>query len=703
MISFNQRPVGGGDFNQESSDPSSRPVNLQPDDDQSFSWASDEDSLYRTGDFSHAVFKYINDILMEEDLEDEPPVLQDSLAVQAAEKSFYDALGQKYPPSSSSFPPFTQQIAATPDANFTSTTSSAGSCYSNSTTSNFAESYPISNQCELECSDVSNFPESDPISNQCEFECSFAQSSHVATPESSSPFRDFRESLVSYEEFANNSFQYKNPVNFSPMMGNSSMSPSTENEKMNLSNGSKGRKHHQCEDSGCSDDERRNKQSVGCSEELEQLELIDKTFLVKVVNRESIPCPLYDESRNKASRILQNEELLQASNTRIRRMTKRTEMVDLWTLLTQCAQAAGSGDQRTAYKVLTKIRQHSSPFGDANQRLAHYFANGLDARLAGPGRLYCTPSAGNLATAADILKAYQLYVSITPFRKMTNTLANRTIARVADKVTRLHVIDFGIAYGFQWPCFIHRLSTRPGGPPKIRFTGIDLPQPGFRPAERVEETGRRLKRLAERLNVPFEYNAIAQRWETIRYEDLKIDRDEMIAVNCMMRLKNLPDDTIVANSPRDVILKLIKQVNPDIFLHGVVNASYNAPTFSSRFREAMFYFSAFFDMFEATTTREDQERLVFEREEFGKEIMNVAAFEGLERVERPETYKQWQARIMRIGFRQVPFHQDIVRRARNIISDYHKDFVFDEDGHWALMGWKGRIVRAISAWKPVQD
>jgi len=31
---------------------------------------------------------------------------------------------------------------------------------------------------------------------------------------------------------------------------------------------------------------------------------------------------------------------------------------------------------------------------------------------------------------------------------------------------------------------------------------------------------------------------------------------------------------------------------------------------------------------------------------------------------------------------------------------YHKDFVIDEDSGWLLQGWKGRIIYAISTWKP---
>nr|GLL26845.1 scarecrow-like protein 9 [Ipomoea trifida] len=78
---------------------------------------------------------------------------------------------------------------------------------------------------------------------------------------------------------------------------------------------------------------------------------------------------------------------------------------------------------------------------------------------------------------------------------------------------KVHIIDFRILYGFQWPTFIQRIAARDGGPPKVRITGIEFPQPGFRPAERIEErieeTGRCLADYAKSFTVPFEYNAIS--------------------------------------------------------------------------------------------------------------------------------------------------------------------------------------------------
>ncbi|CAI8592321.1 unnamed protein product [Vicia faba] len=241
----------------------------------------------------------------------------------------------------------------------------------------------------------------------------------------------------------------------------------------------------------------------------------------------------------------------------------------------------------------------------------------------------------------------------------------------------------------------------PGGPAKLRITGIEIPQPGFRPAEWVEETGRRLEKYCKKFNVPFEYNCIAQKWDTIRLEDLQIDRNEITFVSCLYRLKNLPDETVAVNCPREAVLKLVRKINPKIFFHGVVNGSYSAPFFLTRFREALYHFSSLFDMFEANVPREDTQRLTLEKGLFGRDAINVIACEGAERVERPETYKQWQIRNRRAGFKQIRLDTKLVNETKAMLKrEYHKDFVVDEDGKWVLQGWKGRILNAFSAWVP---
>ncbi|EPS74277.1 hypothetical protein M569_00475, partial [Genlisea aurea] len=383
------------------------------------------------------------------------------------------------------------------------------------------------------------------------------------------------------------------------------------------------------------------------------------------------------------------------------------QAVDLNALLQRCAGAVAVRDTRAASDLLIRIRQHSSPRGGPAERVAHHFAVGLDARLAGEGTELYAASSANRIYAAEMLRAYKALIHAAPFRRVSNMLANKTVWRAAveARAKKLHVIDFGILYGFQWPCLIHILSTMAGGPLKLRLTGIDFPQPGFRPAERVAQSGVRLAKYCRRFGVPFEYNAIARKWETITVEDLKIEEGELLVVNTLYRFKNVPNESssvmTVSSSPRDTVLSLINKINPDLFILGVTNGTLDSPFFVTRFREALFQYSCLFDMLDATMKREDEDRLFLEGHLYRMEALNIVACEGTQRVERPETYKQWHARTKRAGLRQLPFYEEDLKYIMSKVKeDYHRDFSLAEDGKWFLQGWKGRVLYAMSIWKP---
>ncbi|KAH9735976.1 Scarecrow-like protein 9 [Citrus sinensis] len=672
-------------------------------------------------DFSDAVLRYINQMLMEEDIEEKNCMLQESLDLQAAEKSFYDVLGKKYPPSPDHSLNYFHQNGESPDGD--TSRNLHGYIYGGSDVSSYLiDNNFIQNSGEYFNSQLQSLPLSTMPQS------SYSSSNSVITsvdglvdsPSSSLQLPDWNNESQSIWQFrkgveeANKFLPSENEL-FVNLEANrlSSWVPKGETNEVAVkeekeevedvsSNGSRGRKNPYREDVDL-EEERSSKQAAIYSESPLRTEMFDMVLLCS--GGQSPTVALREALKNASSKTVQQKGQSKGSNGakgRGKKQSGKKEVVDLRSLLIHCAQAVAADDRRSAHEFLKQIRQHSSPFGDGNQRLAKCFADGLEARLAGTGSQIYKGFVNKRTSAADILKAYQLYLAACPFRKLSNFTANKTIMSLAQNSMRLHIIDFGILYGFQWPTFIQRISMRPGGPPKLRITGIEFPQPGFRPAERVEETGRRLADYAKDFNVPFEYNAIAKRWDTIQLEELKIDRDEVLVVNCLYRAKNLLDETIAVDSSRNIFLNFIRKINPHMFIHGITNGAYNAPFFVTRFREALFHFSAMFDMLETIVPREDRERMVIEKDIFGWEALNVVACEGWERVERPETYKQWQVRNLRAGFVQLPLDRDIVKRATDRVrSGYHKDFVIDEDNRWLLQGWKGRIIYALSAWKPV--
>ncbi|RLM57731.1 scarecrow-like protein 34 [Panicum miliaceum] len=380
---------------------------------------------------------------------------------------------------------------------------------------------------------------------------------------------------------------------------------------------------------------------------------------------------------------------------------RANEVVDLHTMLIHCAQSVATGDRRSAMELLRQIKQHSSPRGDATQRMAHCFAEGLEARLAGTGSQVYQSLMAKRTSVVEFLKAYKLFMAASSLKKVHIMFSNQTILDAVAGRSKLHIVVFGVQYGLQWPGLLHFLSRREGGPPEVRFTGIDLPQPGFRPAYQIEETGRRLSNCALEFGVPFKFWAIAAKWETVCAEDLNIDPDEVLVVHSECDFSKLMDESVDVDtpSPRDMVLNNIRKIRPNVFILFVMNGTYGAPFFLTRFREALFFYSALFDMLDATIPRDNDERLLIERDIFGRSALNVIACEGADRVERPETYKQWQVRNHRAGLKQLPLNPEVVKIVRDKVKNYyHKEFLIDEDHRWLLQGWKGRILYAMSTW-----
>ncbi|XWS53115.1 hypothetical protein CRYUN_Cryun11dG0130100 [Craigia yunnanensis] len=684
-------------------------------------------------DFSDTVLKYISQVLLEEDMEEKPCMFHDSLALQAAEKSLYEVLGESYPPRNQAPLCIDQSVESRDNCSFGtssdhSTYNGSSSCISNSIDTPWNGDFGQNNNKPslLRTSIPENFVFQSTVNSGSQYSARFQNDSannrnglvgssvsELAIPNYFSESElalHFKRGVEEASKFLPKGNQLT--IDFESKAWASELKQKAPNMVVKVESDGKeyspprltGKKNHEREDEDL-EEGRNNKQSAVFGDESELSDMFDKVLICPGRRGQSPAFNADKTLQNGSSKTLQQNEQTNGSNSgkvHGKKRGKKKELADLRTLLILCARAISSDDSGTAKELIKQIRQHSSLFGDGSQRLAHCFVDALEARLAGTGTQIYTSLAAKRTSAADMLKAYQVYISVCPFMKMTIFFANMKILKLAEKATTLHIIDFGVFYGFQWPALIHYLANRPGGPPKLRITGIEFPRRGFRPAEGVQETGNRLARYCERYNVPFEYNAIAQKWETIRTEDLKINSNEVIAVNSLFRFKNLLDETVVLNSPRDTVLNLIRKINPNIFVHSVVNGSYNAPFFVTRFREALFHFFALFDMCETNVPREDHMRSMLEQKFYGQEIMNIVACEGTERVERPESYKQWQVRNMRAGFTQLPLDPELMKKVRGKVKErYHSDFVVDVDGRWMLQGWKGRIIYASSAWIPV--
>jgi len=131
------------------------------------------------------------------------------------------------------------------------------------------------------------------------------------------------------------------------------------------------------------------------------------------------------------------------------------------------------------------------------------------------------------------------------FRKVAFDFANKAIFDAAIGRSKLHIVDYGLHSGFQWPELLRLLGARDGGPPEARITSIDLPQPGFRPANHIAEMGHRLSNCARQFCVPLKFCAVVAQWHTICIDDLNVEPDEVLVVSDLLNFRTLMDVSVV--------------------------------------------------------------------------------------------------------------------------------------------------------------
>ncbi|CAO2145415.1 unnamed protein product [Urochloa humidicola] len=110
--------------------------------------------------------------------------------------------------------------------------------------------------------------------------------------------------------------------------------------------------------------------------------------------------------------------------------------------------------------------------------------------------------------------AFQVFNGISPLVKFSHFTANQAIQEAFEREDRVHIIDLDIMQGLQWPGLFHILASRPGGPPRVRLTGLGASM------DALNATGKRLSDFADTLGLPFEFNAVAEKAGNVDPEKL---------------------------------------------------------------------------------------------------------------------------------------------------------------------------------------
>ncbi|WJX68720.1 Chitin-inducible gibberellin-responsive protein 1 [Trifolium repens] len=371
---------------------------------------------------------------------------------------------------------------------------------------------------------------------------------------------------------------------------------------------------------------------------------------------------------------------------------------DLKQLLIACAKAMAENNTQGFDRYIEMARNAVSINGEPIQRLGAYMVEGLVARKEASGNsiyhaLKCREPEGE-----ELLTYMQLLFEICPYLKFGYMAANGAIAEACRNEDRIHIIDFQIAQGTQWMTLLQALAARPGGAPHVRITGIDDPVSKYARGDGLEVVGKRLALMSKKFNIPVEFHGIPVFGPDVTRDMLDIRVGEALAVNFPLQLHHTADESVDVNNPRDGLLRLVKSLSPKVVTLVEQESNTNTTPFFNRFIETLDYYLAIFESIDVTLSRDSKERINVEQHCLARDIVNVIACEGKERVERHELFGKWKSRLTMAGFRQCPLSSYVNSVIRSLLRCYSEHYTLVEKDGAMLLGWKNRNLISASAW-----
>ncbi|KAI3700333.1 hypothetical protein L2E82_44959 [Cichorium intybus] len=383
---------------------------------------------------------------------------------------------------------------------------------------------------------------------------------------------------------------------------------------------------------------------------------------------------------------------------------------DKWAsrLLRECAQAISEKDSAKINHLLWMLNELSSPYGDCDQKLAYYFLQALFCKATESGqRCYKTlVSIADKSHCFDSARKLILkFQEVSPWTTFGHVASNGSILEAFDGETKLHIIDISNTLCTQWPTLLEALATRSDETPSLKLTVVVT---ASLVSSVMKEITQRMEKFARLMGVPFEINVINgsnRPLGDLTKEELGVQEDEAIAVNCIGALKR------VEVEERGDVIRLFSSLKPRVVTIVEEEADFTSSRsdFVKCFEDCLRYYTLYFEMLEDSFTPTSNERLMLERE-CSRSIIRVLSCDDKQNIgsgdcERREKGNQWCERLKKI-FSPVGFSDDVVDDVKALLRRYRAGWSLVNDqtnsntDSGIYLAWKEEPVVWASAWKP---
>lgn len=369
---------------------------------------------------------------------------------------------------------------------------------------------------------------------------------------------------------------------------------------------------------------------------------------------------------------------------------------ELLSLITACVDAIGSKNVGAINHLVWKLGELACPRGRSPiRRVCAYLTEGLAMRVS---RVWPHVFQINVPRETDDESgtALRLLNEVSPIPKFLHFTSNEMLLRALEGKERVHIIDFDVKQGLQWPSLLESLASRPNPPRHVRMTGVGESK------QELNETKERLAGFAEALNLPFQFHPVVDRLEDVRLWMLHVKEGETVAVNCILQLhKTLHDGS--GGALRD-FLGLIRSTNPTVMVMAEQEAEHDETKWEARVCNSLKYYSALFDSLEQCVPGESPARAKIE-EMYGGEIRDIVGYEGRERVERHRSFGNWRRMMEEGGWRCGGVSERERVQSELLLKMYTSCNGFNvkkQDDESALtLAWWDQPLYTVSAWTPL--
>ncbi|GJN01973.1 hypothetical protein PR202_ga19279 [Eleusine coracana subsp. coracana] len=372
-------------------------------------------------------------------------------------------------------------------------------------------------------------------------------------------------------------------------------------------------------------------------------------------------------------------------------------------LLTEAAVAIADGNVETAATHLAALKRAANPRGDVEQRLIAMMVSALSSRIASTTGSAAAQHLAELCGPEQRAGSHLLQDRSPCFRLALHAASAAVVEAVGDH-RAVHLVDFDVSAP-QHAALIQLLADRRlPGPTSLRVTAVTDPTSPFTQAlaSTLPAIGERLRKLAERAGIEYQFNVVSCRAAELDASRLGCDPGEALAVNLAFALSHVPDESVSPANPRDELLRRVRALGPRVVALVEQELNTNTAPLAARFADACAHYGAILDSLEQALGRDGNngaERAVAEAA-LAKKAANAVGREGADRLERCEVFGKWRARFGMAGFRPVPLSPGIADQvvARAGLPP-PPGFAMKAENGVLRLGWMGRVVTVASAWR----